>query len=381
MSRAIVWLSVGAWFVLAVLFPRPARAHAVGLSRGEYRIAGSTVRATLVFSGAELATSLPALDADRDGTVAAAELATGRSSLERQVLGATAVRGDGGDCEPHLDGTSLTASDGVQIDAHFECPAPPRVVTIDCDFVDLFGAGHRHLATVIGGRSGGRDEIAIVVASRKRLTVDVAGTTAAGDGSRTSLLAMVWTGVQHIWTGYDHLAFLLGLVLAGGRARTLVGVVSAFTAAHSMTLALAVLHVVTPRASVVEPGIALSIAYVGIENLVVLAPKGWPPLRWRGDVPVQGRWRVTFLFGLLHGFGFAAALLELDLPRSRVAPALFGFNLGVEIGQLAVLAVVLPAIALARREPSFRLWGVRLSSVALTLAGFTWFAARVSLPG
>jgi len=125
---------------------------------------------------------------------------------------------------------------------------------------------------------------------------------------------MVWMGVQHIVTGYDHLAFLLGLLLLGGRVRTLVAILTAFTVAHSITLALAVLRVVSLSPGFVEPAIALSIAYVGVENLFV--------------TDARKRWRITFPFGLLHGFGFAGALTALDLPRAQLPSALFGFNLG-----------------------------------------------------
>ena len=380
LNRRIFWYGLAAVFALVSAFARPAHAHVVGLSQAEYRVAGSALLVTYVFSGTELAASLPALDTNRGGSLSATELAGGQGRLERQLVDATIVRGDGVACQPQLVGASLMPPDAVQIRARFECGAPPQVVAVDCQFIDLFAAGHRHLATVVGTRSDERADAFVLVASRKTFTVDVAHSRGApeAEGPRTSFVGMVWTGMQHIWTGYNHLAFLLGLVLAGGRVRTLIGTISAFTVAHSITLALAVLHVVTPRASLVEPGIALSIAYVGIENLVVVAPKAWPPLAWRRGREVTGRWRVTFLFGLLHGFGFAAALIELNLPPSRVAPALLGFNVGVELGQLAVLAIVLPAVVFARRQPSFRTSGVGVLSAALTVAGLVWFAARVA---
>lgn len=380
MRRTVFWFWLVALLCIASAFARPVSAHVVGLSQAEYRIVGSTVSATYMFSGRELAASLPALDTDRSGDLSATELADAQAFLEHQVVDATIVRSDGAACSPHLDATALLASDAVQIVATFRCPTPPRVAAIDCEFIDLFAAGHRHIATVVGEHRDERADAFVLVSSHKTIAVDVERTAAVTDagGARTSFGGMVLTGVQHILTGYDHLAFLLGLVLAGGSLRTLVGTISAFTVAHSITLALAVLHVVTPRAGVVEPGIALSIAYVGAENLVVLAPRAWPPFAWRRGREVTRRWRITFLFGLLHGFGFAAALIELDLPRSRIAPALLGFNVGVELGQLAVLAVVLPVIVLARRQPSFRVVGVGILSAALTVAGVVWFAARIA---
>ena len=208
---------------------------------------------------------------------------------------------------------------------------------------------------VLGGH-----ETAFVVA----LAQKTAEAPAANAGSQTtSFTAMVWTGVQHILTGYDHLAFLVGLLLLGGRLRSLIGTITAFTVAHSITLGLAVLRVVSLSPAIVEPAIALSIAYVGIENLFVR--------------DASKRWRITFPFGLVHGFGFAGALMELDLPRAQLPVALFAFNLGVELGQLGVLAVVLPLVLLARKRAWFRNWGVKALSLAIAVAGVVWFVQRV----
>jgi hydrogenase/urease accessory protein HupE len=171
-------------------------------------------------------------------------------------------------------------------------------------------------------------------------------------------------GIEHILTGYDHLVFILGLVLARARLRALLSVITAFTVAHSITLALAVLGVWAPSSRIVEPAIALSIAYVGVENFFVK--------------DASKRWRITFPFGLIHGFGFAGALREIALPRSAVPAALVSFNLGVEAGQLAVLAVLLPLLFLLRGRTWFEPLGVRLVSGAVAVAGGIWFVARVA---
>jgi hydrogenase/urease accessory protein HupE len=176
-------------------------------------------------------------------------------------------------------------------------------------------------------------------------------------------LSLLGLGVEHILTGYDHLVFLLGLVLVGGRWRSLLWVVTAFTVAHSITLGLAALGVWAPRPAIIEPAIALSIAYVGVENFFVKN--------------AEKRWRITFPFGLVHGFGFAGALREVALPKADVPAALFLFNAGVEIGQLAVLALVLPALVLLRRWSWFDKHGVRVVSGAIVIAGLVWFVARV----
>jgi hypothetical protein len=318
-----------------------ARAHAVGLSRGDYEVSGRVVKALYVFSEGELATAgLRGADAQR----------------EPGVVDATVVRADGATCAPHFDSLEEGPGDAVRVLATFTCNSPPHDLTIDFRFIEALPAGHRHVATV---SLGGREQSFIVVRDKPTIELDVGGAVA----SKTAFGAMVWTGIRHIWTGYDHLAFLLGLLLLGGRARSLVGVISAFTVAHSITLGLAVLHVVSPHPSIVEPGIALSIAYVGFENLYAPDP--------------AKRWRIAFPFGLLHGLGFASVLMDLDLPRERVAAALLSFNLGVELGQLGVLAVALPVIVWARRYAAFRTSGVRILSSALSIAGCVWFVSRV----
>lgn len=149
-------------------------------------------------------------------------------------------------------------------------------------------------------------------------------------------------GVEHILTGVDHLLFVLGLlILAGGQWRRLLATVTAFTAAHSITLALATLGMVTVPQRPVEAAIALSIAFVAVE--ILRARRGDPGLAARAP------WLVAFAFGLLHGFGFAGALSEVGLPAGQIPLALLFFNLGVEAGQLAFVAAVLVVAQLLRR--------------------------------
>jgi hydrogenase/urease accessory protein HupE len=171
-------------------------------------------------------------------------------------------------------------------------------------------------------------------------------------------------GIQHILTGYDHLLFLLGLTLVGGRLRPLLVMVTAFTVAHSITLGLAALDVWAPGPRVVEPAIALSICYVGIENWFVR--------------DVRRRWVITAPFGLVHGFGFAGALKEISLPTVDVPLALASFNLGVEAGQLAVLAVILPLVLWLGRRRWFPEAGVKTVSAAIAVAGLCWFVRRLA---
>ncbi|MGE0125821.1 MAG: HupE/UreJ family protein [Vicinamibacterales bacterium] len=180
-------------------------------------------------------------------------------------------------------------------------------------------------------------------------------------------------GAYHIAIGPDHLLFLVGLLLLGGSLARLALIVSAFTVGHTVTLSLAALGVYTPPAAVVEPLIALSIVLVGVDNLLV------------GDGAATSRdlrpWMAA-LFGLVHGFGFASVLAEFGLPREALGWSLAGFNLGVEVGQLAFVLPVAALLALIRRRSP--LAGTRLAmvgSVGVALAGAYWFVQRVFFPG
>lgn len=192
-------------------------------------------------------------------------------------------------------------------------------------------------------------------------------------GSRQGVWAVVRkfvpSGVEHILIGPDHLLFLVGLLLLGGTLRQLALVVSAFTLAHSITLSMAALNLLNPPARIIEPAIALSIVYVGADNLMV-----------RDGRDMRG-W-IAFAFGFIHGFGFANVLREMDLPRTALGWSLFSFNLGVEVGQLLVVVTVASALAAirARSETAGRRLAV-VGSVAVIAAGTFWFVQRVFFPG
>lgn len=177
-------------------------------------------------------------------------------------------------------------------------------------------------------------------------------------------------GVHHIAIGPDHILFLIGLLLLGGSLGRLVAIVTAFTAAHSITLSLAALEVVTLPSHVVEPAIALSIVYVGADNLL-MGTGGRDVRPW-----------VAFSFGLVHGFGFASVLRDMELPRRALGWSLGAFNVGVELGQLVIVVLVASSVfALRRRsEAAGRRLVVGGSAVVLA-AGAYWFVERVFFLG
>jgi hypothetical protein len=345
---------------LAALAPaRLAFAHAVGVSSGEYRLDGNVLRGDLGMADREVARWLPAIDTNHDGSIDSAELAAGHEALARAVVDGLTVKAGDATCPGALDRAwALEAEGGVVLQVRYTCPEPPRRLTLAMPALGALAPGHRHLARVF--RAG---KPAVKVLDRAHATWTLDDT----DARRTSSLSMAWSmlklGVEHILSGADHLVFLLGLILVGGRLRSLAGVVTAFTLAHSITLALAALSVFAPSPRLVEPAIALSIAYVGFENLFVK--------------DASKRWRITFPFGLIHGFGFAGALREIALPHGQVPIALVSFNLGVEVGQLAVLSVALPLTLAARRAPWFGDRGVKVLSLAIAVGGAVLFVVRL----
>jgi len=341
------------------LTERPAGAHSVGVSSGEYRLDGSIVYGDLGMADRELARWLPAVDDDHDGRVSAGELTAAHDLVARALTSGIWVTADDQACPAILDRAWTQEGDGGAIfQLRFTCPRAPHHLTMTAPLLAALAPGHRHMARLFWG---GQAQVAVL--DRAHSTWNLTGGAAP---SRATGLAwsMLKLGVEHILTGFDHLIFLLGLILVGGRLRALIGVVSAFTLAHSITLALAALSVFAPSPRLVEPAIALSIAYVGIENLFV--------------TDARQRWRITFPFGLIHGFGFAGALREIALPRAQLPAALLSFNAGVELGQLAVLSLALPLVMAVRRAPWFGARGVKVLSVAIAAGGLVLFIVRVT---
>ncbi len=266
----------------------------------------------------------------------------------------------------HANGTRCEPGPGVVLPSAFDATSFTMLVDFACgslvrdlvvrdNIFDVLGPNHHTLAKIEA--PGGVQQFAFAPDGREaRFAVGDHGGTARETGSFFVL------GIHHILSGYDHLLFLLGLLLPGGGILSLTKIITAFTLAHSVTLSLAVLQVVTLPARLVEAVIALSIAFVAAENLFL-------------NPTVTRRWMVSFCFGLVHGFGFSSALRELGLPAHGLLLSLFGFNAGVEVGQALVVAVCLPLLLLLRRT-RWQSRAVSSSSVAILLVGVVLFLER-----
>lgn len=176
-------------------------------------------------------------------------------------------------------------------------------------------------------------------------------------------------GVHHIFIGPDHILFIIGLLLLGGGAKHLLKIVTAFTLAHSITLALATVNIVDPSPRLIEPAIALSIIFVGVHGLSQL---------WGSGKQHDLRLPLAFCFGLVHGFGFASVLRELELPREALGLSLFSFNLGVELGQACIVSAIVPLLTtIARRNQQVGKAIVIVGLGCVVLAGAFWFGQRL----
>jgi hydrogenase/urease accessory protein HupE len=223
-----------------------------------------------------------------------------------------------------------------------------------------YDPNHQTFLNVYEGTSLVRQE----VLNRDRSAILVyTGTT---QGLWAVFTAFTGSGIHHIAIGPDHILFIVGLLLLGGSIRRLLAIVTAFTLGHSVTLALATLQIVEPPARLIEPAIALSIVYVGADNLLV-GQRGRDVRPW-----------VALFFGLVHGFGFASVLRETGLPARALGLSLFSFNLGVEIGQAAIVITVSAALRALRGHNAILAARVATAgSVCVLLAGAFWFVERV----
>ena len=299
-----------------------------------------------------------------------------------------------------------------RFDFTFKCPSDQNLQIRSAAFFDLVPS-HTNFAQIQNVASG--DFVEELLTS-ERQQVQVTGGE-EGKLKTAGIFEFIRMGIMHIFTGVDHMSFLLGMVMISRRLRDLIFAVTGFTIGHSITLALAVTGVIRPHAEYIDALVALTICLIGAENLGVETRKplffalglagiivalavikavgygGLPILlsvgaalftanylMISGQLPDAGRLRIviTLVFGLIHGFGFAAGLLELQIPPGRLAEMLLGFNIGVEIGQLTlVISVTLAVYLLARIKWSLpRPITVDVASGFLVAEGLYWFVSR-----
>jgi hypothetical protein len=313
------------------------------------------------------------LDGDDDGALTWREVRGRSDAIDAFALSRLRISRDDALCD--IRGVSHLIekhSDGAYVVLRFnvECASTSGPVKVDYSLFFDLDPQHRGLLRLV---DGDRTATAIFSPSQPSITLD-----ADTASPWRQLVDYVEEGVWHIWIGLDHILFLLTLLLPSVLLRDGLGwrpvarfrqafvqvlkVVTAFTVAHSMTLSLAVLGLVAPPSRLVESLIAFSVIIAAANNVV--------------PVVTRYLWGVAFGFGLIHGFGFASVLVDLGLPKSTLALALFGFNLGVELGQLALVAAFLPLAFLLRRTGGYRRWLMPAGSLAVAGIATLWLVER-----
>jgi hypothetical protein len=321
MRQALCRALVVAGLAVAILAMCPAQAHNAGVSTSRIAILSRTVDLEINALGRDYEKAAGVRIAETgSGVVNPVALAVMAPSILNYVGDRVAVLAGGRRCTPG-PGSAKAVDTHVLITMAWSCPPDGDLRYRVTLFQDVDPTA-RHLA-LIATESGERE-----------LALDNTEPEIALSGTESSVLQIierfVAAGIEHIFLGYDHIAFLLAVILWGQRLWPLIKVVTAFTVAHSLTLSLAVLDVVRLPSSVVEPLIAATIVFVAAENFFVH--------------DIRRRWRATFVLGLVHGFGFAGALREYGLPQGALVAALAAFNVGVEIGQVLIVALIFPLL-------------------------------------
>jgi hypothetical protein len=364
--KSSVLLSIGVvWCVLAaVAAAGRAEAHPLNNGYSQVTIDGRSVRYELFLPEQ----SLLAFDTNGDKRLTPDELAAERPKLAAYLQQRLQLAESGETLAFRYEGEQKEDKEGIPgVSFRLSYAAVHRIghLTIRYDLLfDDADPQHVNFAVIING-----DDLdqAVFDASHRTYRYDA---LAGDDGSLLgTLLQYMRLGVTHIWTGYDHLLFLICLLVVCDGWRAAVKIVTAFTAAHSVTLLLTATETIRVNARWVETGIALTIAYVAADN--------WFARRGRGR---PFRWQLTLGFGLVHSMGFAGALKEIGLPAGMTIPSLLGFNIGVELGQLAVLAAVLPLLLRWKR----RTWYPRfVAAVSLTvfILAVAWALERSGAAG
>jgi HupE / UreJ protein len=351
-------ISFIAALLLTIGFTTPSQAHWADLAVAEVTVEPTKTAIILTFPTGLVASA----DDNRDGQLSTNEVTTHQAALEKFLGDRIRLVDNQGEAGKIAIAPSnnLPASIQSNINTHttlqltYNWSQPVTGLTINYDLFLPNVPTARCLATVIQG--GQTRNLVFSPEQREFALINVS--------VWQQISSFVLLGIEHILTGYDHVLFLISLLMLGGGFGYLLKVVTAFTISHSVTLTLAVLDIVTLPVRFVESAIALTIVYVAAENF------------WRKGL--RGRWLLTFIFGLIHGLGFAGVLKEIHLGQSHLAISLASFNVGVEIGQIVIVSVAFIVLRTIQKYP-WELTLRRLLSGSVVALGLFWFVQRAFL--
>ncbi len=347
-----------------------ASAHPPGLSSVDVLLDTDHIAVKVTFALQDIEAFAP-MDSDLDAEVSDAERDAAKPAIAKLLAEQLRISVDGKELEPEKPGSvDYDDQNNAHVQFYFR-PLPHRQLLLQSKFLALLPEGHQQFLKIrdVGGPTLLEK---MLNKANDRVELDfssVDGRTQVTGSSWVSAFAdFFMLGIEHIVTGYDHLLFLFALLAVTHSFWPAIKIITFFTVAHSMTLALAGLNLVELPASFVEPFIAATIVYVAVENLI------------RGDHP-KGRHWLTFGFGLVHGFGFASVLQELDISSggTGILLPLLSFNLGIETGQIAIASLVLPAIWWLNNKPEFSEKFLKACSAAISVVGAYWLLERTVL--
>ncbi len=366
MNKRLRSAANGLWLILLLLTCSGAYAHPPGLSSVNLQLKAGQLDAKITFALQDIEAFAP-MDSDLDAEVSDAERDAAKPAIAILLAEQTRMAVDGQETTPQGPGqVSYDEQNNAHVEFVFPLSAGPhQQLSLQSKFLALLPDGHQQQVSI---KNEAGQTVGEKMLSRQDDSLSIALDANTEHSSVSSFVDFLKLGVEHIVTGYDHLLFLFALLAVTHSFWPAIKIITFFTIAHSITLAFAGLDLIQLPSSIVEPLIAATIVYVGIENIV------------RGDHP-KGRHWLTFGFGLIHGFGFASVLHELNIGSGDfgILLPLLSFNLGIESGQIAVAALVLPLIWSLNNRPEIAKTFLKVCSALVSLMGAYWLLERTVL--
>ncbi|NOU23377.1 MAG: HupE/UreJ family protein [Methyloglobulus sp.] len=358
-------------FIFLLLKLTTGLAHPPGLSSADITLKPEGLATKITFAVQDIEAFVP-MDSDQDAEVTGLERDAAKPGIVKLVTDEISLKVDGKETQTITPGSvAFDNQNNATVDLLF-AGTPHSSVAVESKFLSRLPPGHKQYVTIKAsdGRELGKKMLTQKSASFEATLQNSSAQTEVKEPSSSTFVDFLKLGIEHILTGYDHLLFLFSLLVVTRNFWPAIKIITFFTIAHSITLALAGLNVVDIPSSIVEPLIAVTIIYVGLENI------------FRGDkVSTKQRCMLTFFFGLIHGFGFASVLREMGISsiETGILVPLFSFNLGVELGQITVASLILPLLWWIHRQENLSQKLVPVGSILTCMAGGYWLFERTVL--
>ncbi|KEO81122.1 HupE/UreJ family protein [Tumebacillus flagellatus] len=353
--KSFLPLFISIFFLFSLFFAHPASAHQQSLASSKITFENKKMHISLLIDQKSIL-EINGFDIEKTQSLDESQLSAQiRDKSFDYIKSGFHVKNNGQEMPAELDSVSIPDLANVEFDLTYT--SDELIDKIDFDYNIFFensNGMHKNVATI---ENGDKTDEFVFTNSNRHLAME-AGVELSFWSTLGQFVVM---GVEHILTGYDHLAFLLTLIILGGTFKNILKIVTSFTVAHSVTLILSAMNIVALPTRLIESLVAVTILYVALENQFIKN--------------TNYRWVLTGFFGLVHGFAFAGALAETQVPKNHFLEALLTFNIGVEIGQLLVVIVLLPIILYIRRF-RWNVWVVRGLSGSVALFGLIWFVQR-----